>query len=103
MIKHIVMWKLKDAAEGKTKSENALIIKKLLEELPNKIPQLEKAEVGIGFLNAESDAVSDVVLTAECQTEEDLQAYAVHPDHKKAVNFISKVVAERRVVDYIHE
>ena len=27
MLKHIVMWKLKEFAEGKTKAENALIMK----------------------------------------------------------------------------
>ena len=33
MIRHIVMWQLKDEAEGKSKQENAAIIKKSLEAL----------------------------------------------------------------------
>ncbi|MEX0722614.1 MAG: Dabb family protein [Gracilimonas sp.] len=100
MIKHVVMWKLKDVAEGKTKSENAETIKKLLEDLPNKIKELNSAEVGINKLEGEDDAICDVVLTTECETEEDLKAYAVHLDHQKVVSFIKKVVTERRVVDY---
>ena len=36
MIKHIVMWKLKENAEGKTKEENAEIIKNGLEGLDRK-------------------------------------------------------------------
>jgi len=101
MIKHVVMWKLKEIAEGKTKAENGETMKKLLEDLPNKIEELVRAEVGINILEGKDDAICDVVLTIECETEEDLQAYAEHPDHQKVVSFIKKVVDERRVVDYI--
>lgn len=100
MIKHVVMWKLKDIAEGKTKAENAEVMKELLEDLPNKIEELHSAEVGINILEGDGEAISDVVLTTVCNSREDLQAYAVHPDHQKVVSFIKKVVDERRVTDY---
>jgi predicted nucleic acid-binding protein len=100
MIKHVVMWKLKDVAEGKTKAENAETMKKLLEGLPVKIKELQSAEVGINVLTGEDEAICDVVLVTECETKKDLQAYAEHPDHQKVVSFIKKVVDERRVVDY---
>lgn len=100
MIKHIVMWKLKEVAEGKTKAENAGIMKELLEDLPQKIEELKSAEVGINILEGDDEAICDVVLTTQCETQEDLEAYAVHPDHQKVVAFIKKVVTERRVVDY---
>ena len=47
MIRHIVFWKLKDTAEGKTKQENAEHIKKSLESLKGIIPGMIDAEVGI--------------------------------------------------------
>jgi len=94
------MWKLKDVAEGKTKAENAETMQKLLEDLPSKIEELISAEVGVNILNGEDNAICDVVLTTDCETKEDLKAYAVHPDHQKVVSFIKKVVRERRVVDY---
>lgn len=100
MIKHVVMWKLKDVAEGKTKAENAGVMKKLLEGLPSKIPELLKAEAGINILEREDDAVCDVVLTVQCSTQKDLQTYASHPAHQQVVKFIKKVVIEARVVDY---
>lgn len=100
MIKHIVMWKLKDVAEGKTKAENAETIKKLLEDLPSKITELRSVEVGITVLDGDDDAICDVVLTVTCNNQEDLKAYSGHPDHQKVVSFIKKVVTERRVVDY---
>lgn len=100
MIKHVVIWKLKEVAEGKTKQENADIMKELLEGLPAKISELDSAEVGINILKGDDDAISDLVLTTTCKDEEALKAYAVHPEHKKVVQFILKVVEERRVVDY---
>lgn len=103
MIKHIVMWKLKPVAEGKTKQENAEIMKELLEGLPAKIEELDSAEVGINILSGDDEAICDVVLTTICEDTEALNAYAVHPEHQMVVQFINKVVTERRVVDYISE
>lgn len=100
MIKHVVMWKLKEIAEGKTKQENAEIMKELLEGLPARISELDKAEVGINVLKGEDTAICDIVLTTECKDQEALKAYAVHPDHQQVVQFIKKVTEERRVVDY---
>ncbi len=101
MIKHIVMWKLKNNAEGATKTENAKLMKQKLEALPQKIEALQSAEVGINFTEVENESVCDVVLTTTCNTEDDLKAYAQHPEHQKVVQFILKVTKERRVVDYI--
>ena len=50
MIKHIVMWKLKDEAHGNDKATNAKLIKEKLEALSGKIDGLLKIEVGIDFL-----------------------------------------------------
>lgn len=100
MIRHIVTWKLKETAEGKTRQENAAVMKALLEDLPSKIDELKSAEVGVNILPRSNEMVSDVVLITECETEEDLKAYAGHPDHQKVVQFIKKVTEERRVVDY---
>ena len=47
MIKHIVMWKLKDEAEGNSKDENAKIIKNSLEDLKGKINEIVDIEVVI--------------------------------------------------------
>ncbi len=100
MIKHIVMWKLLAEAEGKTGSENARLIKEKLEALPALIAELESAEVGIHMFSDRNEAVCDVVLTAICKDETALNSYAQHPEHIKVVEFIKKVVKERRVVDY---
>ena len=39
MLKHVVMWKLKETAEGKTKAENAQFMKEHLEALWGVVPE----------------------------------------------------------------
>jgi hypothetical protein len=98
MIKHVVMWKLKDFAEEADKARNAKRIKIELEALKNTIPQIFHLEVGINFL--ESDAASDVVLFSVFKNEKDLELYQNHPDHRAVAEFIGKVKEDRTVVDY---
>ena len=47
MIKHIVMWKFKDFAEGATRQENLLKVKSMLEALPEKIDFIREMHVEI--------------------------------------------------------
>lgn len=98
MIKHIVMWRLKDFAEGMNKMGNAVKIKELLESLRGKIREIKHIEVGINITGA--DGSSDVVLYSEFDRTEDLNAYQKHPEHLKIVQFVKEVCEERRVVDY---
>lgn len=45
MIRHIVFWNLKEEAEGKTKEQNAAVIREGLEALVGKVDGLLMAEV----------------------------------------------------------
>lgn len=98
MIKHIVMWKLKEFADGKEKQENAKIIKTGLESLQQKINELKFIEAGININN--SPQAYDVVLYSQFENMEDLNIYQNHPEHIKVAEFVKKVVNERVVVDY---
>jgi ATP phosphoribosyltransferase len=99
MIKHIVMWKLKDNAEGCTKEENAEKIKSLLEKLKGKIDEIKYLEVGINVNS--SDSAFDAVLVSEFESLETLNSYQVNPEHKKVSAFVKSVRVDRKVVDYI--
>ena len=101
MIKHIVSWKLKDEAEGRSKEENAKLMREKLETMPFMISELNAVEVGIHMFEGKDDSICDVVLIAQFVNEEKFNAYELHPTHKKVVEFIRKVVSERRVIDYI--
>ncbi len=98
MIKHIVMWKLKDFAEGASKSENAQNIKVQLEGLKNKIKEVRSLEAGIN-INDSADSY-DVALYSEFASLEDLKRYQHHPEHVKVGDFIIKLRLDRKVVDY---
>ena len=89
MIRHIVVWKLKEFGEGKSKAENADIIKRDLENLINEISQIKAIEVGINF--NKSAQASDIILNSEFETEEDLNIYQNHPAHLKVAGYIVKV------------
>ncbi|HEX9021396.1 MAG TPA: Dabb family protein [Nitrospirota bacterium] len=98
MIKHVVMWKLKDFAEGADRARNAKRIKIELEALKNIIPQILHIEVGIN--SVESDASYDVVLYSVFKSEMDLETYLKHPDHRALADFIGRIREKRVVVDY---
>ena len=79
MIKHVVMWKLAEHAEGAPKASNAARIKTLLEACAGRIPGLRSLEVGI---DAGLDGAAwDVVLVSEFDDRAALDAYQVHPLH----------------------
>lgn len=98
MIKHIVMFRLKDSAEGHSKAENAQRLKVLLESLDKKIPGIRRLEVGMN--QGRSQSASDVILYTEFDNMEALENYRRHSEHIKALDFIERVCSERRVVDY---
>ena len=98
MLKHIVMWKFKDFAEGKSREENIEFIKSGLENLVNLIPQIKFLEVG---KNINADASYDAILYTEFESPEDLEIYQNHPEHKKISEYVSKVRNARVVGDYI--
>ncbi len=98
MVKHIVMWKLHESAEGRSKSDNAQLMKQWLEQLKIKIAEIEHLEVGINFTDAE-DAY-DVVLYAEFRDRGALDRYQTHPEHIGFKQRIQNLRRDKKVVDY---
>lgn len=99
MIRHIVMWKLKDKAEGADKKKNAEKLKLILEGLRTNIEEIKAVEVGIQIKPDEKDSL-DVVLICDFETELDFQMYTRNAHHQRAINFIEAVAEERYYVDY---
>ena len=98
MIKHIVMFRLKESALGRIKNENLQELKILLESLQEKIPVVKSLEVGINM--GKSASASDIALYSEFDDMQALENYRIHPEHVKVVDYIDKVCSERRVADY---
>jgi hypothetical protein len=98
MIRHIVMFRLKDHAHGNAKAENIRIIKAQLEALHGVIPGLLRMEVGVDF--SASDTSADFVIDSDFSSREALEGYIVHPAHQTVAKFITEARTERRLVDF---
>ena len=97
MIRHVVMWKLKDEAEGKNRAENMEWMREHLYALVPVIPEIKRME--IGFDVSKTDASMDVMLLTEFDSLETLRTYAVHPEHVKVADYVRKIVETRVVHD----
>lgn len=98
MLKHIVMWKLKPKAEGKTKTENAQWLKENLEALMEVVPELYSIKVGINV--KVSDSAYDAVLISTFKDQAALEAYKVNPAHQRISTYCKKVRDSRIEVDF---
>jgi hypothetical protein len=97
MLKHIVMWKLKDFAEGADRATNAAEMKRQLDTCAH-LPGVLKFEVALAQPGLE--ATYDVVLYSEFASKADLDAYADHPTHAAVKPFIGAVRESRQCMDY---
>ena len=97
MIKHIVMWTVKETAD-RSRKENIQILKDKLMVLPAVIKEIKDFEVGIN--SVKSAAAYDVVLISGFDSWDDLDIYRNHPEHIKVAEFIGSVRDSRAVVDY---
>lgn len=98
MLKHIVMWKLKQEAEGADKAANARKMKEMLDGCADLVPGILKFETVIAQPGLE--ATYDVVLYSEFVSKEALDAYQEHPRHVALKPFIGAIREARQCMDY---
>ncbi|MBP2001339.1 hypothetical protein J2Z69_002382 [Paenibacillus shirakamiensis] len=93
MIKHIVLFKLKDAS-------TAIVDRTLevLRELDGKVEQLVDIQVGADIIH--SARSYDIALVATFASQEDLNGYQVHPEHLKVIEYMNEVRESSIAVDY---
>ena len=99
MIKHIVMWKFKEFAQGRTKQENLALVKSMLMKLPEKIDFIRSMEVH--FNENPKEGMYDAVLISSFDSLEDVGRYRIHPEHKAISSYVALVREDRASVDYI--
>ena len=78
MVKHIVLFKLKDNS-----IDNCIKAKDVLLSMEGKVPEIISIEVGIDFLH--SDRSYDVALTVIVEDKETLERYQQDPYHCSVV------------------
>lgn len=98
MIRHIVMWKLKERAEGADRAANAAKMKALLDGCRDIVPGIVEFEVALASPGLE--ATYDVVLYSVFADKAALDAYQDHPQHVAVKPFIGAVRLERQCMDY---
>jgi hypothetical protein len=97
MIRHIVMWRV----SGDTPEENRAsrqLVKQSFEGLRGCIPGMLHLEVGLD--SSAVDYACDVVLVTEFESQQALDAYAIHPEHLRVRQQLSNIRSARFQVDY---
>ena len=79
MVRHVILWKLKEELQGADKEAVKAGIKEGLEGLAGKIPGMVSVKVYTDALPGSSGA--DLMLDTAFESAEALEGYAVHPAH----------------------
>ena len=99
MVKHIILWTLKEELSGTEKESVKKGIKESLEALQGVVPGLLDIKVIIDGRLDSSNA--DVMLDCTLESEEALKGYAVHPAHVAASNAkVRPFTAVRSCIDF---
>ncbi len=95
MVKHIILWKLKDEANT---AEVKAGIKQGLEGLMGKIPGLVEIKVQTTCLDSSN---VDVMLYSVFESAEALKGYSVHPAHVEVADTkVRPFTATRSCIDF---
>ena len=98
MIKHVILWKLKESLSESEKAEAKINAKRELEALVGNVPGLLSLTLvteGLASSNA------DMMLDCALESEDALKGYQVHPLHVAAANgFVCPFAEIRLCMDY---
>ncbi len=98
MVKHVILWNLKDELSAEQKEEVKAGIKAGLEGLKGQIPGLLDIHVHTKGLPSSN---ADVMLDSSFESEEALKGYAVHPAHVAVADTKVRPFTKSRVcLDY---
>ena len=100
MVKHVILWKLKDELTVSSKDEAIAKIKHDLEALVGNIPGL----LSLNIIRADLESSNaDIMLDSTLESEEALRGYQVHPMHVAAAAFVRANTELRLCADYTVE
>lgn len=97
MLKHIVLFKLKESLSAAEKQDVMNRFKTAIEALPATITTIRHIHVGF---NINPDEQWDICLDSEFDTLEDIKAYSIHPAHLAAAGLLKEAKEERACTDY---
>lgn len=97
MVKHIVLFKLKETLAAEEKADVMCRFKAAIEALPAKISCIRSIFVGVNMNPAEE---WDICLESTFDSLEDVKAYSAHPDHLAAASVLKDAKCGRACADY---
>ena len=99
MVRHVILWKLKEELSAKQVTEVKAGIKEGLEGLKNQIPGLVDIKV---YTEGLPSSNVDVMLDSTFEDEASLKGYAVHPKHVAVADGkVRPYTASRNCLDFI--
>jgi hypothetical protein len=98
MIRHIVLFKLREYDSPEKKQQAAEAVAGALMKLKSKIPVIASLEVGIN--EGKNPAAWDVALNTAFRSTNDLEVYQVHPDHQAFIAFNKDYSVQKAIIDF---
>ena len=98
MVKHIILWKLKEDLSSEQKETVKADIKKNLEALVGVVPGLTRMHIRTEFLDSSS---ADIMMDSELESVDALKVYQTHPSHVHVADtYVRPNVEVRLSMDY---
>lgn len=98
MVRHVILWKLKEELSAEERAEVKAGIKNGLESLKGRIPGLLEIKV---YTEGLAGSNVDVMLDSSFEDEEALKGYAVHPEHVAVADHkVRPYTAARNCMDF---
>lgn len=99
MVKHMILWKLKDSLTTEEKKVLKNQIKLGLEGLVGIVPGLTSATV---YIEGISSSTADMMLDSTFESEEALNVYKTHPAHQAVADGLVRPNTQIRLcLDYV--
>ena len=98
MVKHVILWQLKEGLSSEDKQKVCLEMKEQLEALVGKVPGLLELKIVINEMESSN---ADVMLDSLLESPEALKEYQSHPDHVAVANgYVRPYTQVRMCIDY---
>ena len=97
MVKHIILWKLKESFTEEEKAEARAEAKRRLEALNGQIDGMISLKVVTDRLPSSN---ADMMLDSEFESVEALAGYQSNPKHLEAAGYVRSVVEARLCLDF---
>ena len=99
MVKHVILWKLKEKLSETERDQILADMKDHLEGLVGIVPGLRSLNVVVNKLDSSN---ADVMLDSALESEAALKGYQTHPEHVRVADTYVRPYTEVRLcIDYV--